>query len=740
MTGDRSLRQYDSDSERAESIDDPLIFLAQPDSIMVSKAFADRNRLRTGSKLTLDTAAGARAFTVRGLLNSSRLADAFGGSLAVMDIYAAQKMFGRGRTFDRIDVAKKVDRSLADSRAELQSMLGPGYDVDAPAGRGAQAESMLAGYNVMVNISSAFALFIGMFIVYNAFSIAVTQRRSEIGILRALGAPRQQIRALFLGESAVIGCVGSLVGALAGALIAGGIASAISTLVGDVYGVARQAIQIGLTPQVLLGAIAIGIVTSLVSAMVPAYAAASVDPVDALKKGSHELLSPRENRARVLLAMVFGLAAWLALAFPGSRQRFYAGYASAIVAALLLAPMAAVAVTKLLRPLLQRVRPIEGALAADSVIRSPRRTAVTVAALMLSLALVLAFAGMARATYSSIIDWLDTSLNADLFVMPSQRLDVRSTRFPSSMAAELASIEGVARVQMFRNGRIVFRGAPAMLAAVEMTSVSATNHRAPVAGDRDTMYAQAAEGKGVLVSDSLARLRRLSLGDVVEVAAPRGTLKLPIVGIVLDYTDQQGTIFIDRSVFTQYWDDDGVSDFRLFVTPGASIGEVARRISARYAGHRTLFVLTNEESRRYILRLTNQWFSLMNVQIAIAVLVAILGIVNTLTVSITDRRRELGVLQAVGALRTQIRHTIWIEAVTIGILGLALGTALGAVNLYYMLEVVQRDIAGLRLAYDFPFPTVLLLIPLMLVAAFVAALWPAESAIRGSLVEALEYE
>ena len=123
-----------------------------------------------------------------------------------------------------------------------------------------------------------------------------------------------------------------------------------------------------------------------------------------------------------------------------------------------------------------------------------------------------------------------------------------------------------------------------------------------------------------------------------------------------------------------------------------------------------------------------------------AVLVAILGIVNTLTVSITDRRRELGVLQAVGALHGQIRRTIWIEALSIGCIGLTLGFALGAINLYYILQIVHQDIAGMRLEYAFPTNIVLALVPTILAAAFVAAIWPAESAVHGSLVEALEYE
>jgi putative ABC transport system permease protein len=363
-----------------------------------------------------------------------------------------------------------------------------------------------------------------------------------------------------------------------------------------------------------------------------------------------------------------------------------------------------------------------------------------VLALMLSLALIVAFAGMARASYGSVVEWMNTSLNADLFVMPSPRLDLRTLRFPASLAEEIRTTAGVERVQMFRNSRVTFRGVPVMAAAIEMESVARTATAPPVAGDPSSMYRQAAAGEGLIVSDSLAQRLQLRLGETLEIPAAYGTIRLPIVGIVVDYTDQQGTVFMDRRLWIEYWKDDSVNDFRVFVAPGSSVSDVRQRILDRYAGKRQLFVLTSEESRRYILRITDQWFGLMNVQVAVAVFVAILGIVNTLTVSISDRRRELGVLQAVGALRGQVRRTIWLEALAVGALGAILGSALGALNLYYVLDIVQRDVAGLRLDYQYPVTTMVTLVPAILGAAFAAAIWPAEAALRMPLVEALEYE
>ncbi|HMB81392.1 MAG TPA: FtsX-like permease family protein, partial [Vicinamibacterales bacterium] len=227
---------------------------------------------------------------------------------------------------------------------------------------------------------------------------------------------------------------------------------------------------------------------------------------------------------------------------------------------------------------------------------------------------------------------------------------------------------------------------------------------------------------------------------VLEVPAPKGMIRLPIVGIIVDYSDQQGTIFMDRSLFTRYWDDDAVNVIRVYLTPGVRVADVRQRIVEHFAGRRQVFVLTNDELKAYILKITDQWFGLTSVQIAVAVLVAILGIVNTLTVSITDRRRELGVLRAVGGLRGQIRRTIWLEALSIAALGLTLGFSLGAINLYYVLQIVHHDIAGMRLDYTFPLSTVFTLAPTIFAAAFIAAIWPGESAVHGSLVEALEYE
>jgi putative ABC transport system permease protein len=739
MTGDRSLRDYDLNDDTGGGVADPLVFLAQPDSLILSKELAAKSGVAVGSRLSLGTTEGVKAFVVRGLMRSSGLASAFGGNVAVMDIYAAQKMFGRGRTFDRVDLAVKPNVSLDTCERELSSLLGPAFRIQPPASRGRQFETMLTGYTTMIGVSSAFALFVGMFMIYNSFSIAVTQRRTEIGILRALGATAGQIQRLFLAESAILGLLGSILGVAFGLLVARLAVSLISSLVTDIYGVAQQPSALIATSTVVF-ALGLGIATSLIAAVIPARNAALIDPVHAMKKGMAQMLSPSEHRVRLAAALTLGLLSVICVWRGTSQSLFFVGYGFFVAAAVIASPLVALGIARLVRHAITRLGWVEGTLAIDSLVSAPRRTTASVLALMLSLALVTAFDGASRSSYRSVTRWVNTTLNPDLFVMPSQKFETQTARFPAAMSREIAGVPGIERVQGVRNSRILFRETPITVVALDIASIAQTARPESIAGDTEDMYRRASAGEGIIVSDNLAQLQHLAAGQVLEIPAPYGVIRLPIVGTVLDYSDQQGAIILDRRLYDEHWHDDSVNIFRIYLDHGASPMKVKEQILDLYAGRRQVFVLTNGDLKTYILGLAGRWFSLTTVQIAVAVLVAILGIVNTLTVSIIDRRRELGVLRAIGALPGEIRRTIWYEAIGIGALGLALGCALGAINLYYVLQIVQHNVTGTQLRYEFPIGTTLSLVPIIISASFIAALWPAESAVRDPLIEALEYE
>jgi putative ABC transport system permease protein len=739
MTGDRALRDYDMDAAEEEVIDDPLIFLAQPDSLIVTREFAARNGLSSGSRLTLDTMEGRKQFTIRGILKAGGMASAFGGNLAIMDIYAAQKVFGRGRRFDRIDIGLQEGVTLDAGIAAIEKAVGPGFRVEPPSGRGKQFESLLGVYTVAIGISSVFALFIGMFIIYNSFSIAVTQRRSEIGILRALGATRAQIRTLFLAESAIAGAIGSAAGVALGLAFARSLTGITGQMMDSVFGVPQNAKEVHLNPWFLAGAAAAGIVTSMLAALIPARNASRVEPVQALQKGKYQVIGAGENRARRIAAAVACATALLCLPFAAWRPAFYAGYIMAVLAALLLTPFLSLELARLLRYPLRWIRPVEGSLAADSLIQAPRRTSATVAALMLSLAMVVGQGGIAVSSLRSIEDWVTHTLDPDLFVSASETLAARDFHFPPQLRQELERLPGVREVQPVRTIRVQYRNKPVMIVGVDTAHMQ---HHAlrNLAGDDETMYRLTGQGKGVLIAESLSRMEKLRMGDIVDLATPAGPLRLPVVGIVRDFSNQLGSIFLDRQVFVRQYQDDTVDIFRVYLQPGADPEAARRLINQRLGAQRRLFVILNKEARDFVMNLSNQWLGMTRIQVLVAVLVAVLGIVNTLTVSIADRRRELGVLRAVGGLRRQIRQTVWLEAIAIGVIGLLLGFAVGAANLYYELQAIEHDLTGMVLGYEFPLGVVASLTPVILGAAFASALLPAETAVRSSLVEALEYE
>jgi putative ABC transport system permease protein len=739
MLGDRNLRNYDLENAD-EVLDDPLIFLAQPDSLIVTKTFADERHLQLDSRIPMRTMDGERVFIVRGIMKPGGLASAFGGNLAIMDIYAAQKIFGRGRKFDRIDVALEDGVTLDQGIAKLRAALGPGFQIEPPSSRGEQFEATSRIYELGSNITSVFALFIGMFIIYNTFAIAVTQRRSEIGILRALGATRGQIRTLFLTESAITGLAGTLAGVAFGIVMARAMAGYIGGLLEEVYGVAQTAATVQIAPWLIGTAVAMGVATSLIAALIPARAAAFVDPVKALQKGSFLSLGEGENRTRRRWAIACIALSIIALLLNRFTLIFYAGYLLAVLAAVLLAPALSLKLSQWLRPILKKIRPVEGALAADSLIQGPRRTSGTVAALMLSLALVISLAGLARSSYKSISEWMRIALNPDLFVSTAESVTARSFVFPASLGDGLRSIDGVAEVQFVRSARVLVKNTPIMLVAADISSLGRRARLPAIVGNSDEMYRLASAGEGAIASENFARLHDVHFGDTLEIPATEGTLRLPVVGIVRDFSDQQGSILISRDLYIRYWHDDTVNVFRIYLKPGANEAVVRQEILDKYGSRQRLFVLTNRDLRAFVIRITDQWFGLTYVQIAVAVLVAVLGIVNALTVSIIDRRREIGVMRAVGGLRRQIRHTVWMEALGIGALGLVLGLTLGAAQLYYTVEIARRDLIGIDIGYAYPFAMALALLPVILSAAFLAALAPAESAVRGSLVEALEYE
>jgi putative ABC transport system permease protein len=495
-------------------------------------------------------------------------------------------------------------------------------------------------------------------------------------------------------------------------------------------------------PELIWIAFAAGILTSLAGAVLPARRAAKVDPLEALHLGAFQVNVEKRAVLRHGLTASLFVFAIIALTRGDAGQWSYAGFFAIIAGAALLVPAATFQLMRMVVPLLSVLPRAEGYFVAENLMRAPRRTSSAVTTLMLSVAMAITISGTAVSAMDLLTVLLEVTMNAPLFVASSSNIMARSIRFPAAMKAEIESIEGVEEAQAMRTLLIPFRNAMTMLQVTDTKRFAArTPGRKIVAGDAHEMLREASEGRGVIVSENLATLYRLHIRDKVQLPTPSGlVLALPVVGVVREFAGQEGSISIDQSVFHQYWKDDGVDYFRVFLKPGNAADVVKERIDQAIGPPRKAVVLRNQELKAYFTTLTQRWFDMAYVPVVLAVLVAVFGIVNTLIASITERRKEFAVIRAIGGLGHQIRTMVWLEALATGFIGTVAGLALGAITLLGQLQVTRRDVNGFNVDYRYPVHFALILVPVLLVSALAAGFIPGEFAVRSALLESIEYE
>ena len=740
--GDRSLRDWDF-GEDDEVLDDPLLFLAQPDSICVTEDFAERHGLKLDDTITLETGHGLKPFVIRGLVKPEGPATAFGGNIAIMDLYAAQYAFSRGRRFDRVDVMLRPGVKVEEARGRLRAALGGVYEVETPARRGAQMEALVENFAATMALSCWQAMFIAVFLIFNVFAVAATRRRREIGILRSLGVTRGQIRGLFLAEGAVVGLVGTAVGLGLGLALARWVSRFMIGVTELAYGTTHSTPVLVVETWVLVVGVLLGIVTALAAAYLPARTAARLQPVEALAKGRFMRAGEGSNRPRLLVGI--GLAVITAICViwvaPLSLPATIATLFLINLAALLVAPSLIGPLLRAIRPLFGGLFGVEGRVAADSLIQAPRRTSATVLALMIALGFVIAFGGMVTSYRRSYRIWLEGALNADFYLSASQRFFSKAYHIPPEFEHVVAAVPGVRWVEPFRGVHIDYRGRQPLLASLPLERTYRRMDPQFVEGDREDYLARSARGECVAVSDNFSRLFGVGVGDTLTLDSPTGPVSLPVLATIRDYTSDHGTIWMDRSVYVSRWKDEGIDMLDILLEKGADQAQVAAAIRASLADRTNrLFIMTSGEFKKIITRILDQFFSLAYIQLVIALVVAVLGVANTLVISVSERRRELGILKALGTARRQIVTLIVAEALGIAACGGLLGYALGSYLVKFSVESVSAMFSGWTLPYAFPWGIAAGLAPLLIIVTVLAAVYPARLALGVSPAEALEYE
>jgi putative ABC transport system permease protein len=738
-TGDQELRDYEFDRASTE-IADPLTYLAQPASILLARTFADRHGLKIGDTLPLLSPAGRKDFTVEGIFKPVGIGEIFGGNIAVMDVYSAEVVFGRGRKFDRIDVMNSPDVSVDTVQQRIEAQLPSGFQVERPEARGQDLEKAISALRVGMQITSFIALLVGVYIIFNSFTIAVNQRWKEIGVLRAIGVEGQNVNKMFLFEALVMGVLGSAVGIAGGYFLADGAAKAMGSVAGAIYGVVAAPAHVRWDTSGALTAVALGVVASVLGAWFPARAASHLDPILALHnvetRGQEHVL----GWGRIVVGLVLAACSViLSLAFPprvGKLWPFaFAGLGLMGLTALL--PVMVRGLARALRPVMDFAGGSEGALAVDSLIQAPRRSSATVGALMVGLMFVFATAAYIQSIRHVMDRWMNQMINSDLIVTTSTTLRTSTYHFSEDLSRQIAQIPGVKRAENVRFTSIAFRGNTAALVAIGMEDFLTRASGAIEDADRKTVSAKLTSGQGVLTSRNFDVRWGVGVGDRLELNTPTGPLDLPIVGTVDDYRSEKGTIFMDRALYKARWKDDAVDFVDVDIVPGTDPAAVKQGIEGLTAGNMQAFVYTNLEFKRWVRGLVDQFFSLQYMQLVVAVLVAMIGIVNTLIISVSERRREIGIVRAIGALRAQVRKMVLLEAVAISVIGVIIGTIAGVLDTLFMTHTQSIIAEGFTVPFSFPWSLILVTLPIVVAAALAAGWWPARRAVRMQVIEAI---
>jgi putative ABC transport system permease protein len=633
-------------------------------------------------------------------------------------------------------------------RRQLQQALGPPVKVQTIAATNAAMRDVTAGLELAFAIGGVGALVVGMFLVYNVLSVTVAERRHEIGILRSVGATRTQVLRLFVAEALVLGLIGSLLGLPLGWLLAQVVQSPVVKLLGELAGPLEMPSMVVDTPTLLL-ALAAGAATAVLAALVPAFGAAQEDPADVVRR----LPSTRRLVYRLVQGSASVSLILAAVAFVHFREALpvrigtFAGFVCILLTGLVATPLLAVWVGRLVQPFFGLFLGLEGRLAADNLARSPGRTGLVVAALSATTALMVQTAGFIHSSETAVLRWLDESVAADLLVTAGAPLTAPGQVLPMSEAvtARLRSLPQVDAVLGVRYHVLPYHGRLVVMGAVDGDAFDNAEYAHSLA--RLTRFPRLREPGTALVSQNFAALYKVRVRDTITVDGLNGPLPLEVIGTVVDYTWNRGTIIVNRAWYRERFRDPLVDIADVYLKrPGGAIPTEDQRqaeiqaIRSSLQPQEALHGVTHGTFRTAVASQLHRIYSLAYAQEAIVGLVALLGVVSALFISVLQRRRELGLLRAVGASRRQVLRSVLAEAVLMGVVGALLGFAFGLLLEWYVLDVMVLDESGLVFPLRVAWQAVGVVAVASVLLATLVGLWPAWQATRVRIAEAIAYE
>ncbi len=711
---------------------------ARPDAdgeVALDRKTAERLGFVIGDTVQIVIFGPPESFTLVGLAGFGEADNLGGAGFALFDIPTAQRVFNAGDAYDTIDIAATPGLSPETLVDRIQPILPDKVEaVTAQSVAEEQAAALKEGlgfFNTFLLVFAGIALFVGTFIIQNTFRIIVAQRTRELALFRALGATSRQVTGMVLTEAAIVGVIASGLGLLFGIVLANVLAVAYEFFGGDLP---EAALEVRL--RTVLVAVAVGVIVTLISALLPARKAASVPPVAAMR----DLDTParRSMRPRVIagaaitgFGVVLGaLGLFVELPVDWIEPIALVGAAAAIVfiGVAVISPVFTRTIAGTIGAPFPRLLAMPGTLARENSMRKPRRTAATAAALMIGLALVSLATILAASFRGTVREVIDESFRADLVV---SELGFRGIGFSTSIADEMEALPEIDKLARTRFGQASFGENPAFVSAVQADTFLDLFSVDLIEGSFDEL-----SSSSVALRASRAESLGVQVGDTVTLTFARtGAQALPVVAI-WDGQGIQASVLLSLETYEANFAEQLDAQVLVALNEGVTTEEGRAAVETIVAAFPNVQIQDQADFKKQTESQINLILSLIFVLLLLSVFIALLGITNTLSLSIIERTREIGLLRAVGMSRKQVRRMIRWESVIISVFGAVLGVGLGILFGWAVVQALSDQ--GLI----FVLPTGQLIGALFAagIAGVVAAILPAWRASRLNVLEAIAYE
>ena len=731
-----------------------------PDWIKGRNPFAGKIVVVPGKELNYDLQTGGKQkFEVRknGLSKAPIVVDPLGwvqgegpyailgGYVIVTDLESAAQVLEipKGKV-QRIDLALEPGVSRPAIRSAIELVLAKRAKVATPGEQDQSLHSVMDGMQVGFSLGGMAALVVALFLVYMALSVSVAERRHEIGILKSLGGTQGQIIFLFAGEALLLGLVGSLIGVPLGYLTANWTLAPVQDIVRDIFG-QLDARQVDYSWPLTFAAVATGMITSLAACLAPAISASRENPAEAVRRipkavGKNQLV----GQAVMSLALVgIGVGLVMTRGWLPIRWGTYGGLVFVLIGALVACPIFAAGMARTMHPVIRLFLGVEWRIAGDNLVRSPARTGLVIGALAAGVALVIQTAGLILSNRVALRTWVQESIAADLIVSSGGPVGSggKSQPMAPSVAKEFLALNEVEAVLPIRFSKVPFRETLIFLITVDAPNAYLAEKKRLAKGDEVELYKTLTEQPGaIIVSDNFAAKHGVGAGDTITLTSPTGEVRLRIIGAIADYSWNSGSVFINRPDFLRYWQDDQVDVFDVFLRPGADPVAMKNKLNSKFGTRFDLFVLTRLELQTRIDDMIGGLYGIAYAQQFIVMLVAGLGVIMALLISVLQRRREMGLLRAIGASQSQVIYSVLAEAGLMGFMGTLIGLTVGIPLQWFVLQIVILEESGFLFPVHVPWGGALVVASCAMALAILAGLAPAYYAVRTRIPDAIAYE